>query len=94
MGQSLLLSRLIVLVKAGAIVSSIGVALLVAFVLVLLVFPVIKECPEDRCEFTSTAPASLQGIFDPGFLAASLLTIAAGIVMIRYSRWRESKAAA
>ncbi|MGI0005592.1 MAG: hypothetical protein ACREAO_05640 [Nitrososphaera sp.] len=88
------MSRLIVLAKAGAIVSSAGVALLVAFVLVLLAFPVIKECHAERCEFTSTAPASLQGIFNPGFLAASLLTIAAGIVMIRYSRWRESKAAA
>ena len=88
------MSHLIVLDKAGAIVSSAGVALLVAFVLVLLAFPVIKECHAERCEFTSTAPASLQGIFNPGFLAASLLTIAAGIVMIRYSRWRESKAAA
>ena len=88
------MSRLIVLAKAGAIVSSAGVALLVAFVLVLLAFPVLKECPEDRCEFTSTAPESLQGIFNPSFLAASLLTIAAGIVMIRYSRWRESKTAA
>ncbi len=88
------MSHLIVLAKAGAIVSSAGVALLVAFVLVLLAFPVIKECHAERCEFTSTAPASLQGIFNPGFLAASLLTIAAGIVMIRYSRWRESKAAA
>jgi hypothetical protein len=94
MGQLLSLSRLIVLAKAGAIVSSAGVALLVAFVLVLLAFPVIKECEGERCEFTSTAPASLQGIFNPGFLAASLLIIAVGIVMIRYSRWRESKAAA
>ena len=88
------MSRLIVLAKAGAIVSSAGVALLVAFVLVLLAFPVIKECEGERCEFTSTAPASLQGSFNPGFLAASLLIITVGIVMIRYSRWRESKAAA
>jgi hypothetical protein len=89
-----LLSRLIVLAKAGAIVSTAGVALLVAFVLVLLVFPVIKECKGEKCEFISTAPQYLQGIFSPGFLAASLLTIAAGIFMIRYSRWRESKASA
>ncbi len=94
MGQLLSLSRLIALAKAGAIVSSAGVALLVTFVLVLLAFPVMKECEGERCEFTSTAPASLQGIFNPGFLAASLLIIAAGIVMIRYSRWREPKAAA
>lgn len=89
------MSRLIVLAKVGAIVSSAGVALLVAFVLVLLVFPVIKECDGGKkCEFTSTAPAFLQGMVNPSFLAASLLTIAAGIVMIRFSRWRESKAVA
>jgi hypothetical protein len=88
--------------KAGALVSTAGVALLVAFVLVLLVFPVDKECGGGsgtggsngmKCSFQSTAPGALQGIIHPGFLAASLLTIAAGIVMIRYSRWRESRTA-
>ena len=80
------------LVKAGAITSTAGVAMLVAFVTVLLVFPVVKECQGDDCNFESTAPERLKSIINPAFLASSLLVIAAGIVMIRYSRWRESKA--
>jgi Zn-dependent protease with chaperone function len=80
--------------KAGAIVSSAGVALLVTFVVILLVFPVTKECESGKCTFTSAAPGSLQPIVSPAFLAIALLTIAAGILMVRYSRWRESKAPA
>ncbi|MEM2139618.1 MAG: hypothetical protein QXJ74_05515 [Nitrososphaera sp.] len=80
------------LVKAGAIVSTAGVTMLVVFVIVLLAFPVVKECEGDSCNFQSTAPDQLKLIINPGFLASSLLVIAAGIVMIRYSRWRESKA--
>jgi hypothetical protein len=80
------------LVKAGAITSTAGVAMLVAFVGVLLAFPVIKECEGDNCTFESTAPEQLRSIINPGFLAASLLVIASGIVMIRYGRWKESRA--
>lgn len=80
--------------KAGAIVSAAGVALLVAFVAVLLVFPVAKSCDGGKCSYLSAAPASLQPIVTPAFLAVSLLVIAAGIVTVRYSRWRESKAPA
>lgn len=87
------MQRLEALAKSGAIVSSAGVALLVAFVMVLLVFPVAKECEGDRCTYTSTAPDALGAMVQPGFLAASLLVIAAGIVMIRYSRWRERPSA-
>ncbi len=85
-------SGLELLVKAGAITSTAGVAMLVAFVAVLLVFPVIKECEGEDCTFQSRAPEQLRSIINPGFLAASLLIIAAGIVMIRYSRWKESRA--
>ena len=80
------------LVKAGAITSTAGVAMLVAFVTALLVFPVVKECQGADCNFESTAPEQLKSIINPGFFASSLLVIATGIVMIRYSRWRESKA--
>lgn len=81
-----------VLAKSGAIVSSAGVALLVAFVAVLLAFPVIKECDgEERCSYWSTAPDQLRSIVQPGFLAVSLMIIAAGIFMVRFSRWRENK---
>ena len=84
--------NLLAAAKAGAIVSAAGVALLVTFVLILLVFPVAKECDGGKCNYVSAAPASLQPIVTPAFLAVSLLTIAAGILVIRYSRWRESKA--
>ncbi|AIF83779.1 hypothetical protein NTE_01718 [Candidatus Nitrososphaera evergladensis SR1] len=89
-------SGLEILAKSGAIVSAAGVALLVTFVAVLLVFPVAKTCEQEgkKCEYTSSASEQLQPIFSQGFFALSLIVIAAGILMIRYSRWRESKAAA
>lgn len=87
-------SGLELLAKSGAIVSAAGVALLVTFIAVLLVFPVTKTCIGEDCTFSSSAPEQLQPVFSPAFLALSLLVIAGGIVMIRYSRWRESKQAA
>jgi hypothetical protein len=81
-----------VLTRSGAIVSSAGVALLVAFVVVLLAFPVIKECEGgEKCSYTSTAPEQLAAIVQPGFLAASLMTIAAGVLMVRFGRWKSDK---
>jgi ascorbate-specific PTS system EIIC-type component UlaA len=78
------------LTKSAAIVSSAGVALMVAFVVILLVFPVIKKCDEEgECSYQSTAPAQLQSIVQPTYLAISLLTISAGVLMLRLSRWRE-----
>jgi len=80
------------LAKSGAIVSSAGVALFVAFVAVLLIFPVVKQCDSnEKCSFSSTAPEQLRQIVQPGFLALSLMIIAAGIFMVRYGRWRDSK---
>jgi hypothetical protein len=81
-----------VLTKSGAVLSSAGVALLVAFVAVLLAFPVNKECVgEEKCTYTSTAPEQLASIVQPGFLAASLLIIAAGVFMVRFGRWKSDK---
>jgi hypothetical protein len=81
-----------ILAKSGAIVSSIGVALMVIFVVILLLFPVIKNCGGDeKCSYHSTAPGQLQSIVQPGFLAVSLITIAAGVLILRFSRWLESK---
>lgn len=83
-----------VLAKSGAIVSSAGVALMITFVVVLLVFPVIKNCDQDgKCSYRSTAPVQLQSIVEPSFLAISLLTISAGVLVLRFSRWRERKQA-
>jgi hypothetical protein len=81
-----------VLTKSGAIVSSAGVALLVAFVIVLLAFPVIKACEgEEKCSYTSTAPEQLAAIVQPAFLAVSLMIIAAGVFMVRFGRWKNDK---
>ncbi len=81
-----------VLAKSGAIVSSTGVALLVAFIVVLLAFPVNKECEGgERCTYTSTAPEQLAAIVQPAYLAASLMIIAAGVFMVRFGRWKSNK---
>jgi hypothetical protein len=78
--------------KSGAIVSSAGVALLVAFLAVLLAFPVTKECKGgEKCSYTSTAPEKLAAIVQPGFLALSLVIIAAGVFMVRFSGWKGDK---
>lgn len=79
------------LTKSGAVVSSAGVALFVAFVAVLLAFPVVKECNNEKCSFSSTAPEQLRQLIQPGFLALSLVITAAGVLMVRYGRWRSSK---
>ncbi len=82
----------LILAKSGAIVSSIGVALLVIFVVILLAFPVIKNCiADEKCTYHSTAPGALQSIVHPGFLAISLITISAGVLILRLSRWLDAK---
>ena len=83
---------LIILAKSGAIVSSAGVALMVIFVTTLLAFPVLKNCvTEDKCSYHSTAPGALQSVVQPSFLAISLISISAGILMLRLGSWLESK---
>lgn len=78
--------------KSGAIVSSAGIALMIAFVVILLAFPVNKEClGAEECTYTSTAPDQLAAIVQPGFLAVSLMIIAAGVFMVRFGRWRSDK---
>ena len=80
------------LARSGAIVSFAGVALMVVFVLSLLLFPVIKNCDEsERCTYRSAAPEGLQSVIQPSFLAISLSTISAGVLILRFSRWLESK---
>jgi len=81
------------LAKTGAIVSSVGIALFIAFVAVLLIFPVLKECNSDgmECTYSTTAPEPFQAVVQPGYLAGALLTIAAGVFLVRFGRWRGSK---
>jgi uncharacterized membrane protein YidH (DUF202 family) len=80
------------LATSGVIMSSAGVALMVVFVVVLLSFPVTKNCGEsEKCSYHSTAPGELQSVVQPSFLAISLIIISAGVLILRFSRWLESK---
>ncbi len=80
------------LAKSGAIVSSAGVALMIVLMVVLLAFPVIKNCDgAQKCYYRSTAPGGLQSVVQPGFLAISLMTISAGVLILRFSIRLESK---
>jgi hypothetical protein len=85
---------LVGLTTSGAIISSTGVALMVVFVVTLLAFPATKDCSEEdmKCSYRSTAPGGLQSIMQPAFLAISLLTISAGILILRFGRWLEDRA--
>jgi TRAP-type mannitol/chloroaromatic compound transport system permease small subunit len=82
-----------VIVKSGAIFSTIGVALLIFFIIVLLAFPVLKECQNSskKCEFSSTAPKPLKFIVQPAMLVAALLTIATGVAIVRLGTWYHDK---
>ncbi|MGI0037722.1 MAG: hypothetical protein ACRD99_05135 [Nitrososphaera sp.] len=81
-----------ILIKSGGVVSTVGIGLFIAFVTVLLVFPVIKSCDLDNtnCVFSSTAPEPIRSIVQPAYLAASLLIIAGGVFLVRFGSWRES----
>lgn len=80
------------LTKSGAIVSSAGIALLIAFIVVLLAFPVNKKCEAgETCSYISTAPEQLAAIVQPGYLAVTLIIIAAGVFMVRVGRWKSDK---
>ena len=79
--------------KIGGVLSTVGVALFVAFAAVLLVYPVSKECDGGtvHCRYISSAPQILQPIVTPAYLAISLMTISCGILVIRLSRRVSSK---
>jgi hypothetical protein len=81
------------LIRSGGIVSTAGVALFIAFVSVLLLFPVVKSCDSENtnCVYSSTAPEPFRSVVQPGYLAVSLIVIAGGILMVRFGRWRETK---
>jgi hypothetical protein len=75
--------------KVGAILSTIGLALLIAFIIVLLVFPIFKQCPKPyhKCQFYSTAPDTIRFVVRPAFLASTLLIIAIGVGTTRFAIW-------
>ena len=73
--------------------SCIGTALLITFIVILIAFPVLKECQNlhERCEFISTAPEPLKSLINPIFLSTSLLIIASGVAIIRFGTWYQYK---
>jgi hypothetical protein len=78
-------------IKFGAILSSVGAILLVTLAAILLVYPIVKNCHELKCTFTSSAPSPLNSFVKPAFLATSLVIIAAGVALIRFGSWYQYK---
>ena len=79
--------------KLGAVFSLGGTFTLILLVLVILIFPVQKNCsnvPQD-CTYISSAPGVLKTIVSPITLVVSLLTIAAGIMIFRFGNWYKLK---
>jgi hypothetical protein len=82
-----------IIVRSGAVLSCIGTALLITFIVILIAFPILKECQnlDEKCEFISTAPEPLKSLINPIFLSASLLIIASGVAIIRFGTWYQYK---
>ena len=77
-----------ILIRAGAIFSSVGVILLALLILALLIFPVVKNCPnQEECDYFSTAPEPLNYFVTPIFVTVDLFVIAAGVLFMRFARW-------
>ena len=74
-------------IKSGAIISTIGIIMLILFGSILLIFPVIKTC-ERNCIFVSTAPQYLKQLINPIFLFVSLILISLGVFLIRIVKLR------
>lgn len=81
------------IIKLGVICSLLGTFILILLVLVLVIFPVQKNCSDKglECEYVSSAPNLLARIVSPYTLVISLLTIAAGIMIFRFGAWYKLK---
>lgn len=79
--------------KLGAVFSLAGTFILILLVLVILIFPVQKNCSNvpQECTYISSAPSVLKTIVSPITLVVSLLTIAAGIMIFRFGNWYKLK---
>jgi hypothetical protein len=76
------------MIKAGAIIASIGTIFLVIFATVLLVFHITKLCDnEPKCIYISNAPYPLNLLIAPIILVIILVVIACGIAIIRLGKW-------
>lgn len=70
------------MIKLGALISTAGVAMLILFGLILLLFPVTKIC-EENCNYLSSAPDYIRQMINPLFLFISLTLISSGVFLIR-----------
>lgn len=78
------------LIRLGAIIGSVGTISLIIFAVILLVFPVIKDCNNNgiyKCDYFSKAPYPLNLLINPIILLTILIVISIGIVMIRSGKW-------
>lgn len=75
------------IIRAGAIFSSFGTALLILFLIILLSFPIEKDCSKHQgCEFYSIAPEPLNYLVSPSFVVTTLFVISAGVLVMRFAR--------
>ncbi|HJU85283.1 MAG TPA: hypothetical protein VJ551_02240 [Nitrososphaeraceae archaeon] len=77
-----------ILIRAGAIFSSVGTILLALLILALLIFPIVKNCSnQEECDYFSTAPEPLNYFVTPIFVTVDLFVIATGVLFMRFARW-------
>jgi hypothetical protein len=75
-------------VRAGALFSSFGTFLLVLFIVIILFFPVEKDCSKyESCKFYSTAPEPFNYLISPAFIVIALSVISAGVLVMRVAKW-------
>ncbi len=70
------------MIKLGAVISTIGVSMLILFGFILLLFPVTKVC-EKTCDYIVDAPNLLIQVINPLFLFITLILISSGVFLIR-----------
>lgn len=70
------------MIKLGAVISTVGVIMLILFGLILLLFPMTKNC-EITCTYILDAPDFLRQVISPTFLFISLILISSGVFLIR-----------
>ena len=70
------------MIKLGAVISTVGVIMLILFGLILLLFPMTKNC-EITCTYILDAPDFLRQVINPTFLFISLILISSGVFLIR-----------
>jgi hypothetical protein len=77
-----------ILIRAGGIFSAAGIVLLTLFISILLIFPVVKSCPnQEQCDYYTTAPEPLNYFITPLFVTLDLFVIATGVLFMRFARW-------